>query len=223
MPGPGMKAAIDATLRRPPLRRLRLSRKASERSVSARTLRSTIATCSARSSASAAPTRPKPALLTTTSGSSPRSSSAAAIACAASRRARSAPRTVGRGARFAAMASASTPSTCSRLATRTSSWSWAANSCANAEPIRSAPDQVAFEVVDVSVGIGDLPHHFDDAAAAILVKKATDQAGEVIEIHGLVLGRSRLGDQFIRRRLVELKLLLDDRMQLVALGVGNVA
>src|SRR5207248_2170294 len=142
---------------------------------------------------------PKPALLTTTSGSSPRSSSAAAIVCAASRRARSAPRTVGRGARFAAMASASAPSTRSRLATRTSSWPWAANSCANAAPIPA------------------------DAPAAILVKKAIDQAGEVIEIHGLVLGRSRLGDQFIRRRLVELKLLLDDRMQLVALGVGNVA
>src|SRR6516225_6118041 len=55
MPGPGMKAAIDATLRMPPLRRLRLSMKASERSVSARTSRSIIASCSPRSSVSAAP------------------------------------------------------------------------------------------------------------------------------------------------------------------------
>ncbi len=72
MPGPGRKPATDATLRMPPLWRLRPSIQASERSVSARTLRSIIASCSARSSAAAGPSRPKPALLTTMSGSTPR-------------------------------------------------------------------------------------------------------------------------------------------------------
>src|SRR5262249_37087475 len=33
----------------------------------------------------------------------------------------------------------------------------------------------------------------------------------------------RLGDQLVRRRLVEVELPLDDGVQLVALGVGNVA
>ena len=43
-----MKAATDATLRMPPRRRSRLSTKASDKSASARTLRSIIASCSLR-------------------------------------------------------------------------------------------------------------------------------------------------------------------------------
>jgi len=115
-----MNAASDATLRMPPLRRLRLSTKASDRSVSARTLRSMTASCWARSSLSAAPVSPAPALLTITSGSRPCRSSASAISCAAPVRATSAERIVG-PAPFSAIASASATSAGSRLATRRSS------------------------------------------------------------------------------------------------------
>src|SRR5215475_831824 len=45
----------------------------------------------------------------------------------------------------------------------------------------------------------------------------------MIEIHRLVFGRRRLGDEFVRRRLVELEMLPDDGVQLVALGLGDVA
>ena len=45
----------------------------------------------------------------------------------------------------------------------------------------------------------------------------------MIEIDRLVLGLGRLGDQLVRRRLVEVELPLDDGVQLVALGVRNVA
>jgi hypothetical protein len=83
-----MKPASDATLRKPPLRRLSASRERSESSVSPRTFRSTVAICLARSSLSAAPVRTEHALFTTTSGSRPILSSAAAMSCAALRRAR---------------------------------------------------------------------------------------------------------------------------------------
>jgi hypothetical protein len=45
----------------------------------------------------------------------------------------------------------------------------------------------------------------------------------MIKIDRLVLGLGRLAHQFVRRRLVEAELLLDDGVQLVALEVGNVA
>ena len=46
MPGPGRKPAIEPTFKMPPLWRARLSAKASDRSVSARTLTSIIASSS---------------------------------------------------------------------------------------------------------------------------------------------------------------------------------
>src|SRR5260370_456619 len=53
MPGPGRKAATEATLRMPPRCRARLSTKASDNSVSARMLRSIMPSCSLRSRAAA--------------------------------------------------------------------------------------------------------------------------------------------------------------------------
>src|SRR5262249_56211399 len=76
----------------------------------------------------------------------------------------------------------------------------------DAEEVGDPPDQVAFEIVDAAVGISDLPHHFDHAAAAILVERAIDQTGEMIEIDRLVLGLRRVRDQLVRRRLVEAEL-----------------
>ena len=43
----------------------------------------------------------------------------------------------------------------------------------------------------------------------------------MIEIDRLALGRGRLGDQLVGRGLVELEARLEDRMQLVALDVGE--
>src|SRR5262245_18451546 len=85
------------------------------------TLRSMTASCLARSSLSAAPVSPAPALLTITSGSRPRFSSACAISCTASARSTSTGSTAGRGAPFAAIVSSRATSAGSRLATRTSS------------------------------------------------------------------------------------------------------
>ena len=109
--------------------------KARERSVSARTLRSIMASCSERSRAAALPTRPKPALLTTMSGSTPKAASASAIRRAASMRPTSARSTSGRGAPVAAISSASALRSCSRRATSTTSWRLAANTWASAAPI----------------------------------------------------------------------------------------
>src|SRR5674476_1624469 len=90
LPGPGRKPAIEPTLSRPPRWRSRLSTKASDSSVKARTLTSIIASCSSRSRALAKPTIPKPALLTMNCGSAPCVTSASPISRAASACARSA-------------------------------------------------------------------------------------------------------------------------------------
>src|SRR6516225_8146751 len=68
----------------------------------------------------------------------------------------------------------------------------------DAEEVGDPPDQVTLEIVDAAVGIGDLPHHFDHAAAAILVERAIDRPGEMIEIYCVVLGLRRLGHQFAK-------------------------
>src|ERR1043166_4847808 len=72
MLGPDRNPATEATLRMPPRWRTRLSTQRSDMSVKLRTLRSIIASCSARSSAVAAPARPKPPLLITKPRSPPR-------------------------------------------------------------------------------------------------------------------------------------------------------
>src|SRR5579883_87115 len=135
MPGPGRNAATEATLSMPPRWRASASTQARERSVSARTLRSIMASCSARLSSAAGPTSPKPALLTTNSGSKSSAVSCSPIRLAASMLPRSARSTTGRGAPVAAISSAKFARSCSRRATSTVAWPLAANTRASAAPI----------------------------------------------------------------------------------------
>src|SRR5579875_2063283 len=125
---------MDATLRIPPRWRVRLSVKASDSSVSARTLRSIMASCSARSRLTARPARPKPALLTTYCGSAPAEASASLRRRTAPSCVRSAAMTSGRGAPPSAIAAASASSRSARRATSARAWPWRANSRANASP-----------------------------------------------------------------------------------------
>ena len=66
-------------------------------------------------------------------------------------------------------------------------------------------------------------HHFDHAAAPLLVERAINHGGEMIKIDRFILGLGRLGNEFVGRRLVELEFLLNQGAQLAALGVGDVA
>src|SRR5262249_34089585 len=94
-PGPGRrKPATDPTFSGPPRWRARLSTKASDSSVNARTLRSITSWLSAL----AAPTRPNPALLTKNCGSTPCAVSASPITRAIPGLSKSAARTIGRDA-----------------------------------------------------------------------------------------------------------------------------
>jgi hypothetical protein len=92
----------------------------------------------------------------------------------------------------------------------------------NAQKIRGPPDQVALEVSDRTIGIDDLPHHFDHTATPVLVQGMIDHAGEMIEIDRLLLGSGRLGNQFLGGSLVEAELPLDDGVQFFALPRRNV-
>src|SRR5579883_3522918 len=244
MPGPGRNAATEATLSMPPRWRASASTQARERSVSARTLRSIMASCSARLSSAAGPTSPKPALLTTNSGSKSSAVSCSPIRLAASMLPRS------------------------RRTTSTVAWPLAANTRASAAPIpteapvisvmgrrsaisrvlailparggdllaqldpfprrdaeqiRGAPQQIVLELRDTAIGVDDLPHHLDHPAATLLVEGAVDQAREVIEIDRLLLGCGCFLHQLAGGFFVELEPSLDDGMQLVPLHRRHLA
>ena len=201
-----------------------------------------MASCSARSSAAAAPSSPKPALLTTISGSSPSTSSASPIGSTASRpfeidRQDDRPRVAPRGDRVGELGQPllaprdqhelvavprelvrerrADAGRCagdqrdraplrSRLAgpAAGSATRWRSSIAlarGDAEQIGGAPDQIVLELGDAAVGIDDLPHHLDHAPAAVLVERAVEQAGEMIEVDRLVLGRGRLVDQLVGR------------------------
>src|SRR5713101_7157708 len=61
----------------------------------------------------------------------------------------------------------------------------------HAQEIGGAPDYVILELADLAVGIDQLPHHFDDAKPALLIHRAHDDAGEMIEIDRLTLPASQ--------------------------------
>ena len=62
----------------------------------------------------------------------------------------------------------------------------------DAEQVGGPPDQVVLEFGDAAVRVDHFPHHLDHAPPSVLVERAVDQAGEVIEIDRLVLGFGRL-------------------------------
>src|SRR3979490_1502236 len=72
-----------------------------------------------------------------------------------------------------------------------------------AEQSGGPPEQVVLEFGDVTVRVGDLPHHFDDPAPSGFVERAVDEAGEMIEIDRLMLGLRGLGHELVGGGLVE--------------------
>ncbi len=52
----------------------------------------------------------------------------------------------------------------------------------NAEQVGDTPDQVFLKLGDAAVGVDHLPHHLDEAQAALFVELAHQQAGEAIEV-----------------------------------------
>src|SRR5262249_46107546 len=119
----------------PPPWRRRLATKRSDRSVSARTLRSIIASCSRRSSIAASPRSPKPAAFTAIAGSKPRAARSWARRAGGARLMGSSASPCGRLPRAVALSSASAISRASRRATSTHSCPCSANTWANAAPI----------------------------------------------------------------------------------------
>ncbi len=57
----------------------------------------------------------------------------------------------------------------------------------NAEKFGDAPDRVFLEFIDHAVGKRDVPQHFHDFLASIVVERAFQDAGEMVEIDGLAV------------------------------------
>ena len=93
----------------------------------------------------------------------------------------------------------------------------------HAKQIGGAPKEIVLQFVAGAVGVDDLPHHLDEAGPAGFVERAVEQAGEMIEVDGLVLGERRLVDQFVGGGVVEREAVLDHRVQLVALALRHFA
>src|SRR6185369_5128006 len=153
MLGPGMKPATEATFRMPPLCFTMPSIQRSDRSVSARTLRSIIASCSPRSMSAAGPCNPKPALFTTIAGSSPRPKSSCAMRAGASERCRSAVMTCGLYLAETASSVASSTISFSRRATSATSWPLRANTRASAAPMPTEAPVITVTGLKIDVAI----------------------------------------------------------------------
>src|ERR1700716_3334344 len=74
----------------------------------------------------------------------------------------------------------------------------AGNTMPEVQQIGGTPDHVVLELADLAIGIDQLPHHFDDAKSALLIHRAHDDAGEMIEIDRLALDQGCRRDQLIR-------------------------
>src|SRR6266568_6940989 len=79
----------------------------------------------------------------------------------------------------------------------------------NIEQIGGAPDQVVLELVEAAVSIDDFPHHLDNAPPPLLVERAIDAAGEVVEIDRFVLGGRRFIDKLGGGGIVEVEPVLE--------------
>src|SRR4029077_882157 len=178
MPGPGMKPATEATFRMPPLCFTMPSIQRSDRSVSARTFRSIIASCSPRSMSAAAPCRPKPALLTTIAGSRPRPKSSCAIGAGASERCRSAVMTCGLYFADTANSVASSTISFSRRATSATSWPLRANTRASAAAMPTEAPVITVTGLKIDVAI--LPPLALAAALSSFAGDALAQCNSVV-------------------------------------------
>src|SRR3984893_16219553 len=93
----------------------------------------------------------------------------------------------------------------------------------HAQEIGGAPDHVVLELADLAVGIDKLPHHFDDAKPALLIHRAHDDAGEMIEIDRLTLDQHRGGDQLICRAGIKPETGLEQTVKFALFNFGRLA
>ena len=93
----------------------------------------------------------------------------------------------------------------------------------NTEEVRSTPHDIVLELADLAVGVDQFPHHLDDTEPALLVYRAHDDAGEMIEIDGLAFDARRRCDQLICRTGIELEPALDQAVQFALLDLARLA
>src|SRR5208283_109671 len=87
----------------------------------------------------------------------------------------------------------------------------------HAKQLGDAPDDILLAFVDVAVCVSELPEHADELAAAFLVERTFQDAGEMIEIDGLALALGRMRDQVARLRMGEIEALFDESLHSRAL------
>jgi hypothetical protein len=83
----------------------------------------------------------------------------------------------------------------------------------DAKQFGDAPDRILLELVDGAVGIGDVPHHFDDLEPSVLVEGALEDARELVKIDGVAVALLGLFDEALGRGVVEPEALLDQVLE----------
>src|SRR5438552_17025172 len=93
----------------------------------------------------------------------------------------------------------------------------------NTEQIGGAPDDIVLELIDLAIGISQLPHHLDDAEPAFLIDRTHDDAGEMIEIDRLAFHQHRGGNQLVRSAGIEPEAGFNPPMKLALFDLGWLA
>src|SRR5215471_4128595 len=240
MRGPGRKPATDATLRMPPWWRPILSIQRSDRSVSAGESlrpRSTAITCG----------RLWPACAIESASAESLASRLATMAiswpCCANTRARAAPMpddapVISVTGLNSGMSQAPPPAAGKerrRGSARHASPSWLRLPGRDAmayldaparrypQQVRRPPDHILLEFRYTTVSIDHFPHHLDQTQAAILVERAVDQAGEMVEVDGIAISRDGGVNQRGGGRIVKGKPVFEQGVQFVALDARHVS
>jgi hypothetical protein len=74
------------------------------------------------------------------------------------------------------------------------------------QQIRDTPDDVVLDFIHFTVGVHNFPHHPNEPAATFVVQKLIELAGEMVEIDGGPVDRSRFLQQHGGRRVVQIKM-----------------
>jgi len=74
------------------------------------------------------------------------------------------------------------------------------------QQIGDTPDDMVLEFIHSTVGIHNLPHPLNEAAATFVVQKLIELAGEMVEIDGGPVDRSRFPEQPGGSRIVQIKM-----------------
>jgi hypothetical protein len=74
------------------------------------------------------------------------------------------------------------------------------------QQIGDTPDDVVLDFIHFTVGVHNFPHHPNEPAATFVVQKLIELAGEMVEIDGGPVDRSRFLQQHGGRRVVQIKM-----------------